>query len=215
MASAIDPSVIGAGNVDKAAVRLQLERARDEITALENTRLLKAGDTMAGDLTISKADPRLVLDKTAAGQTNYIVGRQGGSSRWGINIGGPTTSDFSIDRYNDSSAYVDTPLSINRATGAPSFASPALWRTGLGAPPIPIGSSGVGQFTVLGAGSGLSAVLPAGGTWAYYSSRHFDGFDGPSGGNDGNFVAGVQAGGTIVGVALIYRYWFGFCWRIT
>lgn len=34
MTSAIDPSVIGAGNIDKAAVQLQLERARDEITDL-------------------------------------------------------------------------------------------------------------------------------------------------------------------------------------
>ncbi|CAB4163749.1 hypothetical protein UFOVP810_52 [uncultured Caudovirales phage] len=36
MTSAIDPSVIGAGNIDKASVRLQLERARDEITDLQS-----------------------------------------------------------------------------------------------------------------------------------------------------------------------------------
>jgi hypothetical protein len=35
MTSAIDPTVIGTGNVDKGSVRLQLERARDEISALQ------------------------------------------------------------------------------------------------------------------------------------------------------------------------------------
>jgi hypothetical protein len=35
MTSAIDPSFIGPGNVDKSVMRLQFERARDEITAIQ------------------------------------------------------------------------------------------------------------------------------------------------------------------------------------
>lgn len=170
MASAIDPTVIGAGNIDKASVRLQLERARDEITALENTRLLKAGDTMTGNLIISKADPTIALNKATAAQTSYLVSQQGGISRWGLNLAGATASDFGIDRYNDSGVFVDTSLGISRATGAPTFANSTLWRTALGAAPLP-STSGIGQWIGITTDGSGNYTLPAGGTWAYFWSN--------------------------------------------
>jgi hypothetical protein len=209
MASAIDPSVIGAGNIDKASVRLQLERARDEITALEATRVLKAGDTMTGDLTISKIDPFLILNKGASGQSNYIQGRQAGSARWGINLGGPTTSDFAVDRYSDAAAYIDTPLSIARATGAPTFANAGLWRTGLSAPPMPTSVAGIGLFESVSL-TASSYTVPAGGTWAFC----LQGFS--AGGTlDGGTNASVAAGGTVVPFAGTVAFIRGFAWRLT
>jgi hypothetical protein len=200
MTSAIDPSVIGAGNIDKAAVRLQLERARDEITALENTRLLKAGDTMTGDLTITKTDPLLVLNKGLAAQANSIFGRQAASNRWRVVLGGPTTSDFAIERYNDSGVSIDAPLNIARGTGAPTFGNPALWRTGLSAPALPT-TSGVGQWVGITTDGSGNYSLPAGGTWAYFWSQTFA-------------AIGVAAGGTSIVVGDTPSISRGFAWRI-
>jgi hypothetical protein len=104
------------------------------------------------------------------------------------------------------------------ATGAALLAAAgaAAARTAVNAPPAPTASSGVaGHWQVIGAGSGLSLVLPADGTWAFFGSRHYDGFDGPTGANDGNYIANINAGGTVVGVALNYRYWLGFAWRMS
>lgn len=102
------------------------------------------------------------------------------------------------------------------ATGAALIvaADATAARTAINAPPLPDTASGfAGQWKVIGAGSGLGLVLPADGTWAFFGSRHYDGFDGPTGANDGNYVAGVNAGAAIVGAALNYRYWLGFAWR--
>jgi len=202
MASAIDPSVIGAGNIDKASVRLQLERARDEITALENTRLLKAGDTMTGDLTITKTDPLLVLNKGLAAQANSIFGRQATSNRWRMILGGPTTSDFAIERYNDSGVSIDVPLNISRSTGAPTFGNPTLWRTGLGATALPTTSTGVGQWIGITTDGSGNYTLPAGGTWAYFWS---------------NILAtvSISPGGTQIITGEQATITRGFAWRIT
>ncbi|CAB4150573.1 hypothetical protein UFOVP568_45 [uncultured Caudovirales phage] len=238
MTSAIDPSVIGAGNIDKASVRLQLERARDEITAIQADRVLKAGDTMTGDLTISKATPSITLNKAAVGQACSVLAQQAGSARWGITLAGATTSDFNIDRYNDSGVYQDSPISIIRATGAPFFPTPGLWRTALGAttigstvftaadaaavrtaiaaPAIPTATTSVpGTFTFINPGLGAAVTLPAGGTWACFGIRYFDGTSGTFGSYDGNLITtNVAAGGTTVGAAVADRFWLGFCWRI-
>ena len=72
----------------------------------------------------------LQLDRqTAAGFSSSIVGSLAGSLRWTIQPGNGTPAmDFGIGRYNDSGTFVDTPFSINRATGEVSTGSPAgLW----------------------------------------------------------------------------------------
>jgi hypothetical protein len=89
-----------------------------------------AGDTMTGDLTIAKTNPKLYLNKAASGQDASLIGTTGGSARWGISLGGITSeaganvgSDFGITRYNDGGVAADSPLTINRATGAAAFLS--------------------------------------------------------------------------------------------
>jgi hypothetical protein len=81
------------------------------------------GGTLSGNLTISKADPALILNKLVSGQANVIYGTQAGKARWTIVPGdgsaessGNAGSNFYIQRYDDAGAYIDAPLVINRAT---------------------------------------------------------------------------------------------------
>jgi hypothetical protein len=95
----------------------------------DNLRVLKAGDTMTGDLTVSKVNPSLWLKKAASGQEDAIVGTTGANYRWAVVLGNNTTetgtgnagSDFDIRRFSDAGASLGTVLTINRATGSSTF----------------------------------------------------------------------------------------------
>jgi hypothetical protein len=91
-------------------------------------KVAKAGDTMTGDLTISKATPAFILNKAAAGQSNNLVGQKGNLNRWSMEFGNTTSeagsnagSDFTLNRFSDAGAYIDSPLVIVRSTGALNF----------------------------------------------------------------------------------------------
>lgn len=82
------------------------------------------GDTMTGDLTISKADPALILDKPASGSASTIVGKTNNLLRWAVlpgnnqvESGGNAGSNFEIARYNDAGAYIDSPMVVKRTDG--------------------------------------------------------------------------------------------------
>ena len=103
------------------------------LTTALGSYVLKAGDTMTGDLTISKASPVLYFDKTLGG-VNVVYGRVAGVARWGLFLGEGTTesggasgaggSDFVILRYNNSGAvFGPIPLKINRADGTMTLES--------------------------------------------------------------------------------------------
>ena len=85
-----------------------------------------AGDTMTGGLTIAPAsgDPNFKLQKSVSTGQNVISGHTGASARWSITLGtneaestGNLGSNFNIARWSDTGAFIDLPLSINRATG--------------------------------------------------------------------------------------------------
>jgi hypothetical protein len=85
--------------------------------------VLKAGDTMTGDLTIAKAHPALHLNKTA-GTDNYIYGEVGGLVRWTINpgdsiveSGGNVGSNFALNAFNDAGVFLYPTLTFLRSTG--------------------------------------------------------------------------------------------------
>jgi hypothetical protein len=73
------------------------------------TYVVKAGDTMTGDLTISGASLKLT---TAT--DNYIRGQKGGIDRWVTQYG---DTDFTLISYTDAGVLSGTPLVVNRATG--------------------------------------------------------------------------------------------------
>jgi hypothetical protein len=90
-----------------------------------------AGDTMTGPLKIivPAGLAPLNINKPATGAfNNTIVGSRGGVDRWGLMLGDSVAetgsnigTNFGIYRCTDTGAYVDTPLGINRATGAVTF----------------------------------------------------------------------------------------------
>jgi hypothetical protein len=94
--------------------------------------LQKAGDTATGTLIIGPAsgDASLVSLKAASGSASRFAGFTGGAARWELFLGdrsGETGSqagsNFTVNRFNDAGAYIDTPLTITRATGLASFGS--------------------------------------------------------------------------------------------
>lgn len=90
-------------------------------------------------------------------------------------------------------------------------ALPSDAREALGLPasvaPSPIAAAGVGQWLLIQSAGGGALTLPSGGTWAYHASRY-------AGGNTQVVVAGVAAGGSLVGAANGADTWFGMAWRI-
>jgi hypothetical protein len=79
---------------------------------------------MTGDLTINKASPSLVLNKSVSGQQNIIWGKQGGVERWALCFGDTTPegsgnigSNFNLLNYNDAGGFIGTVLTGVRSTG--------------------------------------------------------------------------------------------------
>lgn len=85
---------------------------------------------MTGDLTISKANSLLILNKSASTQFTSIRGNLNGVRRWAMFLGGTaaegganTGSEFSINRYADAGTALGAALTIDRATGDTSIPS--------------------------------------------------------------------------------------------
>lgn len=100
----------------------------DLSTILDATYVNVTGDTMTGALTINASNSGLILT-SAAGSARRIQIQTGSSTRWivgadnsaeaGSNVG----SNFVIYRYDDTGAFVDSPLTISRSNGLISSAS--------------------------------------------------------------------------------------------
>ena len=83
-----------------------------------------AGDTMTGNLVIAgSVNPSLTLNRTASGAGAAVAGYVAGNPRWRIELGDGTTESggntgslFSVSRFSDAGAFIDSPFVINRAT---------------------------------------------------------------------------------------------------
>jgi hypothetical protein len=113
-------TAIGAGKADKTYVDTQ-----DALSVLRD-----GSRSMTGDLTISKSNPLLVLEKTASGQASAIRGTVGGLLRWNLQLGtgatettGNAGSNFDLYRYDDSGALLGgaAVFKIERSTGVTSL----------------------------------------------------------------------------------------------
>lgn len=90
-----------------------------------NNRVLRAGDTMTGNLAIDNSGTAsLILDKGGSGYDSIIQSRTNGKERWSIELGGTQVesggnsgSEFGIARHDDTGAVIDTPFYIIRSTG--------------------------------------------------------------------------------------------------
>lgn len=92
------------------------------------TPVNQAGDSMTGDLTISKSAPVLSLAKTASGQRASVYGFTGANVRWVMSLGNDVAesganagSNFDIRRYTDGGVFAAVAFSIARSTGVASF----------------------------------------------------------------------------------------------
>lgn len=147
----------------------------DHVHPTDTSRVAKAGDTMTGDLTISKANPALVLNKTAAGQNAGVYGYINNLTRWFMALGDAAAesgsnvgSDFSIYRYSDAGAFLDNPLTIKRSTGNATFAGQLVGNNNVWAGAG--GSAGTYQFGNTGTKSlsydGTNFSLSGGGLYS-------------------------------------------------
>lgn len=88
-------------------------------------KVSKAGDTMTGDLQISKANPNINIVKSAAAQQCGITGALAtAGNRWFMSLGNSTAesgsnvgSDFTLYRYADNGAFIGSVLNIARSNG--------------------------------------------------------------------------------------------------
>jgi hypothetical protein len=88
-----------------------------------SAKVAKAGDTMTGDLAISKASPLFALNATSASPGIYL--NKSGGGRWVLfyadaESGGNTGSNLYLGCYNDAgtSLLAGYPISIQRSTGS-------------------------------------------------------------------------------------------------
>jgi hypothetical protein len=81
------------------------------------------GDTMSGDLNISKAYAGLILNTPDTASGSYIGGLAAGLTKWQAYFNFGPGGHIIFRRYNDAGVYIDDAFSINRATGVAQFAA--------------------------------------------------------------------------------------------
>jgi phage-related tail fiber protein len=95
--------------------------------------VLKSGDTMTGDLTISKSAPMLRLDSPTV-TTRGMQFRTNGVLRWQLfawndaESGGNAGSAFYLSRYDDAGVFLSNIFTVDRATGRWTFLGSVLPR---------------------------------------------------------------------------------------
>ncbi len=127
----------------------------------------RTGGTMTGDLTISKSNPNLILNKSASAQAASVIGQTGALIRWLMQFGNGSAesgsdvgSDFILSRYTDAGAVIDSPLFIKRSSGIVSLGpttNGSIFDTGggvnvkaaAGAHGVSIGASTAASFSPL------------------------------------------------------------------
>jgi hypothetical protein len=169
----------------------------------------RAGDTMTGDLTVSKATPAMTLRKAASGQSAGVFGQTGAANRWQMEFGGSDAeagsnagSSWRLNRFSDGGSFLGTVLEFRRSDGRATVLPPGI-------APQPQAAAGVGEWRQIGCADGAAMVLPAGGTWAYllFNFTSANAFT-------GTVLGSVAAGGTTLVGGVAGFYFTGLGWRI-
>lgn len=94
----------------------------------------KAGDTLSGDLTITKATPMFQAnassgDAVFVARGDSFAGTQwktaAGALRWYLAKANDANGALTLHRYDDAGAWLGQPISVNRQSGEVTFANPA------------------------------------------------------------------------------------------
>ena len=96
--------------------------------AATSAYVLKGGDTMNGNLVISKGTPAFTMDCTDNGQTLIYMSRNR-SLRWFIYGQSGAAADFGIGRCGDNGAYIDSPITMRGQTAGLRWAIRQRCRT--------------------------------------------------------------------------------------
>lgn len=118
------------------------------------------GGTLTGNLTISASNPYINFNKSASGGNIAIQAQTNGVNRWGLWFGDSTAesgsnagSNVTLYRYSDAGASIDTPITINRATGVVAFAN---------GPTGPTAAAGTNTTQLATTAFALANTFPAG-----------------------------------------------------
>ena len=99
--------------------------------ALGYTPVNKAGDTMSGNLTISKATPEVIIQRASDGQTGAVTfDGADGLADWVIQHVGGTTA-FALSRRDAAGAFIDRPIEVDYATGKVTLAKGIVVNTSM------------------------------------------------------------------------------------
>jgi len=98
----------------------------DHVHPSDTSRVARSGDTMTGNLSIVPGSGNAIFNLNS--NSNSLQGSNV-NLRWNLRLGdgsvesgGNTGSNLTISRYNDVGTLIDQPVTINRATGATTFA---------------------------------------------------------------------------------------------
>lgn len=174
--STVGRSLMSATDAPAARTALALGTVATQNTGTSGNAvpILNAANTWGATQIIGPAsgDAQLRLN-AAAGNNRVIFGQTASGNRWGLLLGTTASetgsnagSDFSINRYSDAAAFIDSPLAISRSTGLVSLSaglsflgsSAATTRTNMG-----LGTAAVQNIGTSGATVGL---LSTANTWA-------------------------------------------------
>ena len=123
-------NVVQGGAQYNATTNTMVGNLVGDVTGSASLNVLKAGDTMTGNLIVSKSTPIISFIRPAAGTSAAIESYVSSNARWVIAPGDQSSetgsnagSNFLIARYSDAGSYIDNPLTISRATGVTDFTS--------------------------------------------------------------------------------------------
>jgi hypothetical protein len=101
-----------------------LKEARETLAGIGTSYLKLSGGSLSGDLTISKNGPRMLLSRPNPATAAEVTGLTAGNRRFTVTLanatpefGGNAGSNFTVDRHDDAGLFLDSPVSIERATG--------------------------------------------------------------------------------------------------
>jgi len=129
-----DASPESGGNAGSDFVLTRFDDTGTLIGQALNITRANGAAALNGDLSISKASPRLVLNKgVGASDEASIFGSRNNVNRWAILMaqgaaegGGNAGSDFALLRYADNGAYLGVAFSVTRSNGALQFNGPCV-----------------------------------------------------------------------------------------
>lgn len=117
---------------------------KDYVDTADGLRVLKAGDTMAGDLTVAKATPVIYINATGVNDTGWLTFRDDGVNRWMMLREG-ATGNLRIARADAAGTILDYPITVRTSDGKVEV------------PPI-TGANQAAQVTAYDANTGRLAI---------------------------------------------------------